>query len=53
MQGLTLVHFLAQCKRYLWARGISEVLRGCLRRGWRGCLGFYEMCDCQKRLKLS
>jgi len=36
-QGLTLVHFSAQCKRFLWDRGcIWGSLRGCL-GGTRGC----------------
>ena len=36
-QGLTLVHFSAQRKRFLWVRGcISGLSRGCL-GGVRGC----------------
>jgi len=59
-QGLTLVHFSAQRKPFLWDRGCSQGLfRGCsgvvgglYRRclGIRGCLGCIL---CQKRLRLS
>jgi len=55
-QGLTLVHFSAQRKRFLWDRGCIEGLfRGCsggLRGsgGIRGCVGCIL---CQKRLRLS
>jgi len=55
-QGLTLVRFSAQLKRFVWDRGcIKGLFRGCLRgirgiRGIRGCLGCIL---CQIRLRLS
>jgi hypothetical protein len=56
-QGLTLVHFSAQRKRFLWNRGCVWLLfRGCLGAvegglgSMKGCL---EYALCQKRLRLS
>jgi len=43
-QGLTLVHFSAQLKRFLWHRGcIQGLCRGCLGgvRGYQGVSGVY------------
>ena len=41
-QGLTLVHFMAQRKRFLWNWGcILGLLRGCLRGAWE-VLGDYQ-----------
>ena len=52
-QGLTLVPFSPQRKRFVWDRGCIEgFFRGCLGgvRGYRGYLGCIL---CQKRLRLS
>ena len=51
-QGLTLVHFLAKLKRFLWDRGCIQGSSGVFRvsrgtRGYPGCI------LCQKRLRLS
>ena len=49
-QGLTLVHFSAQRKRFGWVEGyIYGLCRGFV-GGIRGCLGCIL---CQKRLRLS
>ena len=53
VQGLTIVHFSAQLKRFLWNRGCMKgLLRGCLGgvMGHGGCVGCVL---CQKRLRLS
>ena len=45
-QGVTLVHFSAQLKRFLWDRGCMEgVFRGRL-PGVRGCWGMFRLCFC-------
>jgi hypothetical protein len=53
-QGLALVHYLAQRKRFLWDTGwIKCLFWGCL-GGVKGYLGvFYGYNLCRKRLKLS
>jgi hypothetical protein len=48
-QGLSLVHFSSQRKRFLWDRGC---IRGCS-GGVSGELGWFGCPLCQKRLKLS
>jgi len=43
-QGLTLVHFPAQRKRFLWHRGFGQgLLRGSL-GGVGGCSGVFRVC---------
>jgi len=45
-QGLTLVHFVAQRKRFVWDRGcVQGVFTGCL-GGVRGYLGVTRVCFC-------
>ena len=47
-QGLTLVHFSAQCKRFLWDRRcIQGLFRGCLRvvRAYEGVCRVYLMSE--------
>jgi hypothetical protein len=53
VQGLRLVHFWAQLKRFLWDRRcIQGVFRGCLGgvRGYTVCVGYVLY---QKPLRLS
>jgi hypothetical protein len=56
-QGLTLVHFPAQLKHFLWDRGcIEEVFMGCLAGVQEVSRGITEDAEhflCRKRLKLS
>jgi len=52
-QGVTLVHFSAQRKRFLWDRGwIWELFRMCL-GGVRGYHGIYRVFLSEKRLRSS
>ena len=60
VQGLTLVHFSVQRKRFVWDRGCIEGLftghfagvRRC-RGVLTGCWGFKRCISCQIRLRLS
>ena len=56
-QGLTLVHFSAQLKRFLWHRGCTVgVFRGSLGGVYEmleGIMGYLGCILCQKRLRLS
>ena len=57
-QGLTLLHFSTQLKRFLWDRGCIEGLcRVVLFRRYKGFLGGIKGCPggtlCQKQLRLS
>ena len=55
IQGLTLVHFSAQCKRFLWDRGCIEwMFRRCLGgvRGYQGlCRVYFVLETAQVALK--
>jgi hypothetical protein len=52
-QGLTLVHFSLQRKRFLWDRGSHSGSQG-LFKGCSGDVRGYSVCiSCQKRLRLS
>jgi len=54
-QGLTLVHFSAQRKRFLWDKGVhSGNVKGVFSRCCAGGIRGYLRCIlCQKRLRLS
>jgi len=48
VQGLTLVHFSTQLRRFLWDRGcIYGVFWGCL-GGVRGYQGVFRVCFCAR-----
>ena len=45
-QGLTIVHFSAQHKRFLWDRGCGQGLLGRSFGGVRGCWEVFRVCFC-------